>query len=107
MRRHCIQIGLVMLSSAYAHWLAEHKDAEPDHVWAEVALGTAYTLVGARLLPRPEPPAHWPAWLRWLGRDAHIYAAFAYAGTPIIIGELAQWRQRQQHRKRLAARWGA
>lgn len=107
MRSHCIQVGLVALSSAYAHWLAAHKGAEPDHVWAEVAFGTVYTLMGARMLPRAEAPAAWPAWLRWLARDGHIYAAFAYAGTPIIMGELAQWRQRQQRRKRLAARWGA
>jgi hypothetical protein len=99
-----INIGLVTVSSAYAAWLAEHKHAEPDAVWVEVAVGVGYTLLGARLKRRADP-SDLPAPLRWAARDAHIYSAFAYSSIPIIVGELAQWVRRRETRRRLAERW--
>ena len=103
MKNDLVNLSLVTLSCVYSAWLREHKHAEPDHIWAEVTIGVAYTLIGARLKRRAAGAG--PPLARWLSRDAHIYAAFAYASLPIIIGELAQWRERAKERERLAKRW--
>lgn len=97
MRKTVVNLGLTALSCAYAAWLNEHKHAEPDHVWAEVAFGVGYTLIGARL--------HTPPASGGIFRDGHIYEAFAYSATPIIVGELAQWVRRREMRRRFADRW--
>ena len=107
MRNELIDLGLVATSSAYAAWLAEHKHAEPDGVWAEVAIGVGYTLLAARLKRRIDAPAGWPGWARWLMRDAHVWLSFGFSSAPIIVGELAQGVKRRQMRRRYAARWNA
>jgi len=96
-RDDLVNLSLIAASCAYAAWLREHKKAEPDFIWAEVVIGVAYTLAGARL-KRPRPGG-------WLARDAHIYAAFAYAGIPIIVGEVAQRIERRRQRAKMLDRW--
>ena len=44
--------ALIAATSAYAHWLRDHKGAEPDFVFLEVALGTVMCLAHAEALGR-------------------------------------------------------
>lgn len=105
MRNSLIDLTTVLTSSAYAAWLRDHKHLEPDDTYAEVILGVAYTLAAARLKRQYTPPQHWPAWVRWLLRDAHLYLSFGFSSAPIIIGELAQKAERKKSRRHLASRW--
>lgn len=92
MKHHAINIGLVLLSSAYAGWLDTNKSAEPDHTWAEVVFGVGYTLAGAHLHNRVTRGD-------WRSAERHIIEAFCYSGAPIIAGELWQAWERRQERK--------
>src|SRR6185369_12725466 len=73
----------ISISCAYAAWLREHKEYEPHMTWAEVAFGTAYTLLFA----------HLRGWVHnddWRAQSARTVREFFISGPPIIIGELIQ-----------------
>ena len=81
--------ALVAATSLYAHWLDANKDLEPDWTWAEVVFGVSACLIHAGVTARSrgqnwKPTAHSLNHLR----------SFALGGTPVIIGEVWQWRER-------------
>jgi hypothetical protein len=93
-----VDLSLLAATGAYARWLAEHKVAEPDFVWAEVVIGTALCLGAAGARSRLMGGD-------WRVHEANVWRAFIIGGVPIIAGELLQWQRRQAERRRLAARW--
>lgn len=85
--------ALVAATSLYARWLDKHKDLEPDHTWAEVTFGVGLCLVHAAAVAQ-QRGQHWTAAQHSLN---HL-RSFALGGTPVIVGELWQWRERLQAR---------
>ena|ERR1044071_778362 len=82
-REDAIDIGLVLLSSAYARWLERHKRAEPDWTWLEVVAGTALCLAAAGLRSRM-------CGGDWRDHERSVWRAFALGGAPIVVGEIDQ-----------------
>ena len=94
-----LDAALVATSCAYAHWLAEHKHAEPDWTWVEVSCGVGYVLGHAALR----------AWQRggdWKAGQAEVCRSFVLGGIPIAAGEIAQWWRRRTLRRTFARKWG-
>jgi hypothetical protein len=89
---------LIAATSAYAHWLMEHKELEPDLTFVEVGLGVALCLIAAGAHSRL-------AGGDWRANERAVWRAFAIGSPPIVVGELVQWRRRHVARQRLAARW--
>ena len=87
-------IALVAIASSWAHWLAAHKDFEPDWTWVQVVAGVTLCLSHARL-------NGWWYGGDWREQERRIFRAFLLAGTPIIAGEIAQWLQVREARRRL------
>lgn len=90
--------ALIVVTCAYARWLDESKDLEPDFVWLEVVAGTMLCLAHAHAGGRRHGGD-------WRAQQMRTVRAFVLGGIPIIIGELAQWLRRREERRRLAARW--
>jgi hypothetical protein len=88
-----IDAALVTISSAYAAWLRAHKRHEPDWTWISVVAGTALCLAAAGAQSRLCGGA-------WHDHERRVWRAFALGGTPIIVGEVAQWLERRAERAR-------
>ena len=88
-----IDIALVGISSAYAALLTQEKRHEPDWTWVSVVAGTVLCLTAAGGQSRL-------AGGDWQDHERRVARAFALAGTPIIVGEVAQWLARRAERQR-------
>lgn len=88
-------LALIGMSCAYAYWLAEHKELEPNWTWVEVVFGVGYCLAHARVRLRA-------------GDDGLSEAArsLALGAIPIIAGEIAQWLRRERIIRDLIQKWG-
>lgn len=73
----------IALSTAYAAWLYQHKEHEPDMTWAEVTAGVAYTLAFAHM----RGALHGGDWRDQSGR---VFREFFISAPPIVVGELIQ-----------------
>jgi hypothetical protein len=100
MWRNLLDIGLdaalIGATIEYAEWLAEHKALEPDWTWLEVAAGTtlclAHATAGGLLYGGG-----------WRDQQLRVIRSFAFGATPVVLGELRQWRARQAERRRYEA----
>lgn len=94
-REDAIDIGLVLICSAYAWWLDRHKRAEPDWTWLEVVAGSALCLGAAGLKSRVRGGD-------WRDHERAVWRAFCLGGMPIIAGEISQalraWGDRTAYR---------
>lgn len=93
MRQLIADTILVMLTSAYARWLDEHKILEPDGTWIEVAIGVGICLAHAACLGRIDRGT-------WRSYELHVWRSFAVGSMPIIVGEIDQARRRRRDTKR-------
>lgn len=91
-----IDIGLMMVTTAFALWLDTHKEHEPDWTWVEVAVGTTICLVAAGLRTRVTGGD-------WRTHERNTWRAFILGGLPIIAGEVSQalrgWAERDRYRR--------
>ena len=85
-----LDTGLVALASAGSLWLRSHKTLEPDWTWVEVTIGVGTCLLVAEAHGRL-------AGGDWRDQQCRVIRTLALAGAPIIVGELAEWRERQAH----------
>lgn len=96
-REDAIDIGLVLVTSAYALWLDRQKHAEPDWTWVEVVIGTSICLAAAGLRTRAQRFASWE------DHERTVWRAFLLGGMPIIAGEISQalnaWAARDAYRE--------
>jgi hypothetical protein len=86
--------ALVTTTSAWAIWLWNHKEFEPDWTWVQVVAGCGLCLGHAYIQGR------------LLGGDWHahhmrIFRSFVIGGLPIIAGEVTQWLALRAERQRL------
>lgn len=88
-----LDASLIALSCAYAEWLSEHKEFEPDFTFVEVGAGVGYCLLHA-YLRRPGGD--------WRDGQAEVVRSLILGGIPIAMGELAQWWRRRDMLRRLA-----
>lgn len=89
-----LDCALLTTTSAWAFWLAKHKEFEPDFTWVQVVAGTLVCLVHAQaqgVLTGGDWQAH-----QW-----RVVRSFVIGGTPIIIGEIAQWLALHAERERV------
>lgn len=94
-----LDTALVALSCTYAEWLAEHKELEPNWTFIEVGAGVGYCLLHAYLRGGRRGGD-------WRAGQGEILRSLVMGGTPIVIGELAQWIQRREKFRRLREKWG-
>lgn len=66
-----LDTALLVTSTAYALWLANHKELEPHRTWVEVAVGVGYTLGLTRA-------------------ESRVWRSFVIAAVPIVAGEIYQ-----------------
>ena len=92
-----IDFGLMVVTTAYALWLDQHKEHEPDWTWVEVMVGTAICLAAARLRTRAGGGGDWRT------HERSVVRAFVLGGLPIIAGEVSQtlrrWAERDRYRR--------
>ena len=88
-----LDTALVATTSAWAFWLYTHKNFEPDFTWVQVVAGTLLCLKHAR----EQGKLHGGD---WQAHDHRVIRSFILGGTPIIIGEIAQWLALPAERRR-------
>lgn len=90
-----LDAALVTATSAFAAWLDDddNKRHEPDKTWLEVVFGVGLCLTYASARSR----------LTGLAHERAVWRAFALGGAPVIVGEVAQWRERLKQRPRWEA----
>lgn len=88
-------VALVAATNEYAGWLAEHKQLEPDWTWLEVALGTAICLAHSAALGQLRSGD-------WQQQQWRVVRSFSIGAVPVVLGELRQYRQRREERRRYA-----
>jgi hypothetical protein len=88
-----IDVALVAGTIEYADWLAEHKQLEPDWTWLEVAFGTALCLVHSAALGSIRGGD-------WRIQQWRVLRSFALGAAPVVLGEMRQYRHRQEERRR-------
>jgi hypothetical protein len=91
-----ISTALVAACSAYAAWLDENKDLEPDFTWLEVSAGTALCLAAAGLQSRRQAGD-------WQSHEREVVYALALGAAPVVVGEMRQWMRRRGERRRYQA----
>jgi hypothetical protein len=81
---------LVGITTAWALWLYQHKEFEPDFTWVKVVAGflLCWHHAGA--------DGHGD----WKAHHKRVFRSFVLGGTPIVIGEVAQWLERQADRRK-------
>jgi hypothetical protein len=88
-----VDIALLLTTTGFALWLANHKKQEPDWTWLEVVAGTAVVLLAAGLRSRVQPAQ------TWQDHERNVWRSFVLGGIPIICGEISQglaaWRDRE------------
>lgn len=92
-----LDTALVAGTAAFAVWLDNDENKrryEPDKTWLEVVVGCTACLAYASLYSRATGHNH----------ERAVWRGFALGGTPVIVGEVAQWRKRLDERKRYEAR---
>ena len=89
-------VALVASTTRYADWLEEHKELEPDWTWAEVAIGTAACLLHATALGLARRGD-------WREQQLRVVRSFALGAVPVVLGEMRQYRRRQDERRRYQA----
>jgi hypothetical protein len=89
-----LDCALITTTSAWAFWLARHKEFEPDFTWVQVVAGTLVCLVHAQAQGALNSGD-------WQAQQWRVVRSFIVGGTPIIIGEIAQWLARPAERARV------
>lgn len=91
-----IDLGLMLTTTAYALWLDQHKEYEPDWTWVEVVVGVSICLVAAGLRTRARGGD-------WRAHEKNVWRAFVLGGLPVIAGEISQalrrWADRDRYRR--------
>ena len=89
--------ALIAATALFARWLDEHSgdldSFEPDHTYAEVIAGCALCLLHAGVVGRLHGETRGALW-----HSINHLRSFALGGTPVVVGELWQWRQRVRAR---------
>lgn len=88
-----IDAALVSAGSAYASWLWDHKEYEPDWIWVGVVIGAAGCLAAAGAQARLGGGD-------WRDQEWRTWRAFVLGGVPIIVGEVTQWLVQREQRQR-------
>lgn len=86
--------ALVTTTSAWALWLYNHKEFEPDFTWVQVVAGCSLCLSHAHLQGRI-------AGGDWQAQQWQVFRSFIIGGIPIIAGEVTQWLALRAERRRL------
>ncbi len=81
-------------TSAWALWLWNHKEFEPDFTWVQVVAGTALCLSHAHLQGELSGGD-------WRSQQLRVFRSFIIGGVPIIAGEVTQWLSLRAERRRL------
>jgi len=89
-----LDCALITTTSAWAFWLAQHKEFEPDFTWVQVVVGTLVCLGHAHAQGVASGGD-------WQAQQWRVVRSFIVGGTPIIIGEIAQWLARPAERARV------
>lgn len=86
--------ALVTATSAWALWLYNHKEFEPDFTWVQVVAGCALCLSHAHAQGAISGGD-------WRTQQIRIFRSFILGGVPIIAGEVTQWLTLRDERRRL------
>jgi hypothetical protein len=86
--------ALVTVTSAWALWLWNHKEFEPDWTWVQVVAGCGLCLGHAYIQGRLSGGD-------WQTHHMRIFRSFVIGGLPIIAGEVTQWLALRAERQRL------